>query len=222
MDEVRVISGAVSETLGRLVPIAAVAVDLGDAVPALWPEEEALVANASPARRDEFARGRTCARMALSKLDVSVGAILRDERMPAWPVSVAGSITHCPGLVAAVAMRRTSVFAVGLDAEPVGRVTSHLARKVLAPPEEDAGLSDSMKLTAVWCAKEAVYKCVYPNLRQFIDFRDVAVTLDLDAERFAVSWSSNSLVSSLTDTLDGRITSAGGYVLATCVWPSVK
>ncbi|MEX2466343.1 MAG: hypothetical protein WD995_05500, partial [Gemmatimonadota bacterium] len=119
----------IEAALGEILPAgAAVAVWSGlpggaqEAESLLGPTEREAVRNAVPKRRIEFARGRHCARAALVRagwdrgfVEIPVGA----ERQPVWPAGFTGSITHCDGLVAAVATRLgPNLTAIGLDAEP--------------------------------------------------------------------------------------------------------
>src|SRR5450631_452976 len=62
---------------------------------ALFPEEEALVSDASPSRRLEFLEGRACAHAALRRLGYDEAPILRGKaRQPRWPSGFVGSISH--------------------------------------------------------------------------------------------------------------------------------
>ncbi|MDF3147437.1 4'-phosphopantetheinyl transferase, partial [Streptomyces sp. T21Q-yed] len=74
----------------ELLPDAVVTVEAyGDEEPpntALYPEEEAVVAQAVGKRRREFAVVRSCARRAMEKLGVPPQPILPGERgAPGWP-----------------------------------------------------------------------------------------------------------------------------------------
>lgn len=91
--------------------------EIGD--PPLYPEEEALLSRAAPARRLEFATVCACARTALASLGFPP---LRSCRgpfgAPIWPTSVIGSMTHCPRYRAAAMAHAADVNSVGVDAEP--------------------------------------------------------------------------------------------------------
>jgi len=85
-----------------LPPQVAVAEEFGN-VPyvVLFPEEEAVIANAVDKRRREFATARACARAALAKLGLPPVPIVPGFRgAPQWPSGVVGSITHCAGYCA--------------------------------------------------------------------------------------------------------------------------
>lgn len=154
---------------------------------ALWPEEAALMAKAVEGRRIHFAAGRHCARLALADLGLAPGPILvGPHRQPVWPPGIRASITHTEGYVAAVACSAVGGagpdsdgrFGIGIDAEQVGRVTEHLwprlftdderAWLVALPADERA-----VAATAVFGAKEALYKAQFPLTESWVGFHDV-------------------------------------------------
>ncbi|MFD4594741.1 4'-phosphopantetheinyl transferase family protein [Streptomyces rubiginosohelvolus] len=172
--------------LAGLLPAEVVCSDTrGDHDPALlFPEEQAVVARATPGRRAEFATGRICARRAMSALRVPPAALLPGERnAPQWPPGVLGSITHCRGYRAAAVTRSADVEVLGIDAEP------HLplpeaVRDVVASPAERLHLADLAGLDCrthwdrlLFCVKEATYKAWFPYTRRRLGFRDAHVTI---------------------------------------------
>ena len=79
----------------------------------LYPEEAMAIERAVDKRRAEFTRGRACAREALSELGVPPQPIpVGTHRQPVWPLGVVGSITHCKGLVVAVAAMMSELPAI--------------------------------------------------------------------------------------------------------------
>jgi 4'-phosphopantetheinyl transferase EntD len=149
----------------------------GDDESPLAPEEAALVARAVARRRRDFAAGRACARAALSALGRPAAAIgARPERDPIWPEGVVGSITHTDGWVAAAVAPAAAFAGLGLDAEAGTPLDEALIRLVCRPGEP----SDPIAAKAVFCAKEAVYKAVFPSTRTFLEFHDVEVAFEGD------------------------------------------
>jgi 4'-phosphopantetheinyl transferase EntD len=153
----------------------------------LFPREAELVSRATDKRRREFTTGRECARVALGKLGVSPGPILRGERgAPLWPPGIIGSITHCAGYRAAAVARAGDLTAIGLDAEP----NDPLPRGVLdvvSRPAERARLAAlaGAELGVCWdrllfCAKESVYKAWFPLTSRWLGFEDADVTIEPD------------------------------------------
>ena len=158
----------------------------------LLPEERPLVADAGPRRRAEFATGRECARVALSRLGAGASgtAVLRDPRgAPAWPHGVVGSIAHCAGWTGAVAGRAGGALTghglrgIGLDAEPRVALPAGVLDVIASEPEratvtrlttEAPGIPWA---TVLFCAKEAAYKAWYPRHGEVLDHDAVQVSL---------------------------------------------
>jgi 4'-phosphopantetheinyl transferase EntD len=160
--------------------------------PALVPEERPLVANAVERRRREFAEGRDCAHRVLAGLGWAGFPVLSGgNREPLWPPGVIGSITHCEGYVAAAAGRVAdlgSIRGLGIDAEVRVPLTPEVSRLVLTDSEQrrTSTAGDPTLATAVFSAKEAVYKCWFPLTGRWLDYRDAELDLDLASGRFAV------------------------------------
>ncbi|MCL2447804.1 MAG: 4'-phosphopantetheinyl transferase superfamily protein [Polyangiaceae bacterium] len=137
---------------------------------------------AVPKRQAEFLAGRFCAREAmrtcaphLAEADVGIGP----GREPLWPPGIVGAITHTHGIASAAVARRQDTRGVGLDAERI--MTGDSAESVLesiATRDEIAaiaaatGWSVAVALTAVFSAKETLYKALYPEVQRYFDFRD--------------------------------------------------
>lgn len=146
---------------------------------ALAVDESAQIARAVPKRRLEYAAGRQLARHLLGDMGQGIDALLSDaDRVPCWPASVVGSITHCRSLCAVAVAPRTASAGVGLDVEPAAPMKPELLPLILreaererlpdwpAPWRELAGI-------LTFSAKEALYKSIYPAHRVFLDFQDV-------------------------------------------------
>jgi 4'-phosphopantetheinyl transferase EntD len=146
--------------------------------------EAAIVANAIPVRRLEFAAVRYCARQALRRIGMPAAPILPDaDGVPRWPVGVVGSMTHCKGYRAAVVARSDRLRGIGIDAEPHGALPDPARDLVLREeervrlPELAAADPDVHWDRVIFCAKEAVYKACFPSTRVWLDFSDISVTL---------------------------------------------
>lgn len=195
--------------------------DHGSPAPMLWPEEAAALGPCVESRRREFARGRACARRAVAALGLGPQPILRKGRAPAWPAPVVGSITHCSGFVAAAVLPAAVARGIGIDAEVRGRVSDHLAARVAATSElahrpADIGAADL--LTFLWCAKEAVFKCLHPICGVFVDFLDIELAFG-SGRRFYVSRVNLPSVAPLAATLRGAIAATELHVFAACLSP---
>ena len=156
--------------------------DLADVV--LYPDEEAVVANAVDKRQREFATGRACARFALAKLGLPPAPILPGPRgAPQWPSGVTGSITHCAGYRASAVALDREVITLGIDAEPHG-VLPHGVLGAVASPDEQARVAALAAARPEVCwdrllfsAKESVYKAWFPLTGRWLGFADAAVTI---------------------------------------------
>jgi 4'-phosphopantetheinyl transferase EntD len=154
--------------------------DLADVT--LYPDEEAVVANAVDKRRREFATGRACARAALAKLGLPPASIVPGPRgAPQWPSGVVGSITHCAGYRAAAVARDREFATIGLDAEPHD-ARPHGVLEAVASPGEQArvtALATAMPEVRwdrlLFSAKESVYKAWFPLTGRWLGFEDVCV-----------------------------------------------
>jgi 4'-phosphopantetheinyl transferase EntD len=104
----------------RIVPAEAATAEAFDDPPGLtlFPEEEAVIANAVDKRRREFTTVRHCARQALARLGHGSVPILPGQQgVPRWPAGLVGSMTHCQGYRAAVLGRIGDFASIGVDAE---------------------------------------------------------------------------------------------------------
>jgi 4'-phosphopantetheinyl transferase EntD len=215
------------DTLATLFPAGIVAVSADAA--ALWdaplhPGDAATIANAVTSRQREFAVGRACAREALARLGVAVGAIPRTEqRAPAWPDAATGSITHCRAYCAAAVALRENVRALGFDAERTGRVTRPILERVTTEPERQALAALSREQgavdwpTLVWCAKESVLKCLASATGRMPGPREIAI--ELARERFTARLLSADLAGVGLRELHGRTACRGSLVLAGVALP---
>jgi 4'-phosphopantetheinyl transferase EntD len=157
----------------------------------LYPDEEAVVARAVDKRRREFTTGRSCARLALSRLGIPPGPILCGARgEPQWPPGITGAITHCAGYRAAAVARTTTLHSLGIDAEPHAPLPDAVLDAVARPEEcthvrrlaaADPGVHwDRL----VFSAKESIYKAWFPLARRWLGFEDVTMSIDPDRATF--------------------------------------
>ncbi|WP_406069080.1 4'-phosphopantetheinyl transferase [Micromonospora sp. NBC_01638] len=176
-----------------LFPAGVVAVEaFDDAEPApLFPEEERLIAGAGSKRRTEFATARRCAREALAGLGCPPAPVLPGEGgAPTWPAGVVGSITHCVGYRLVAVAPASTLWTLGVDAEPNEPLPPGLLGCVASAPERVAvtallASDPSVRWDRLlFCAKEAVYKVWFPLTRQPLDFTGAVVTIDAAGRTF--------------------------------------
>jgi enterobactin synthetase component D / holo-[acyl-carrier protein] synthase len=183
--------------------------------PDLYPEESALVERALQSRKIEFARGRACARDALGQLGRSPGPIMVGEsREPLWPHGFVGSITHCDGLVMAVAASTDNLHGIGLDAEPANPLPLSTRPLLLHPSEMFSDRRRPILETVVFSAKESIHKALFPSSRVWMDFLEVEVELDVDKGTYQVRAAATAdLTDPYLDALAGRFVLVSGYVI---------
>ncbi|MGW1889200.1 4'-phosphopantetheinyl transferase family protein [Streptomyces sp. NPDC002004] len=175
-------------TAADLFPPSVVYVEMFDDPPGqhLFPEEEAMVANAVSKRRDEFTTARACARRALARLGHPPAPILRGPHgAPLWPDGVVGSLTHCQGYRAAAVTHRSELASLGLDAEPNEPLPDPGILRLIALPQERRHLAELAAHRGdvhwerlLFSAKESVYKTWYPLTGAWLDFEQAELTID--------------------------------------------
>jgi 4'-phosphopantetheinyl transferase EntD len=184
-------TGVADEILAGLVPAVVASAETRAPVrEELFPAEERVLAAAGQRRRDQFTRGRWCARQALGALGITRRAIPVGARgAPVWPPGTVGSITHCAGYCGAAAAHAGEVAALGIDAEPDAplppRVIARVAsERELAAIDHDLVAREGLPLgKLLFSAKEAVYKAWFPLTGRPLGFRDVELAIDLAGGR---------------------------------------
>jgi 4'-phosphopantetheinyl transferase EntD len=216
--------------IGDILPPAVVAEEAFGDLPhvVLFPDEEAVIANAVDKRRGEFATARACARAALAKLGLPPVPIVPGLRgAPQWPAGVVGSITHCAGYRASAVARDRDIITIGLDAEPHDSLP-HGVLGVVASDDEQARLAalaaarpDLCWDRVLFSAKESVYKAWFPLTRRWLNFEDASVSIDPVDRTFTVRLLVDGPVvngAALTG-FDGRWLVRDGLIVTTIVMP---
>lgn len=123
-------------------------------------------------RKSEYYAGRLAAGDALSffNLDKHVGTA--KDRSPIWPDGSRGSITHDDSAAAAVV---STSLNIGLDVEDVltDKVATDIVDMVASRDEVDIlPFSKNESVSIVFSSKESIFKCLYPDVKKFFDFKD--------------------------------------------------
>jgi 4'-phosphopantetheinyl transferase EntD len=169
--------------------------------------------HATHKRQREFLAGRWCAEQALQWLGAGSTDIgIAEDRAPIWPDGIVGSITHTAGFAAAAVAWAADIAGLGIDSE---RIIDPAAARDIAGIcmvdearlfEASHGRSFCEFCTFVFSAKEAVFKCLFPLTRKFLEFSDVRIT-SLDWNREYFSWTAVSEHIGI-----GRLSQAEGVV----------
>jgi enterobactin synthetase component D len=128
-------------------------------------------------RKAEFLCGRFLAALALERLggpQVEIGS--GEHRQPLWPATFNGSLSHSNDRAACLLSNDTAL-ALGIDIENM--LTDAGAQNIASSVIDDgerallgAGpMGFGPGLTAVFSAKEALFKALYPRVRNYFDFR---------------------------------------------------
>ncbi|TSP11286.1 4'-phosphopantetheinyl transferase superfamily protein [Cupriavidus campinensis] len=143
-----------------------------------------VLLTATPRRQGHFRAGRYCARVALVRAGAAEHVVtMGEDRLPVWPDGWIGSISHADGMAVALAARASTTAGLGVDAEQwlTSARAADIAHLVATPQEIDllaarAGTSIEAAVTVLFSAKEALYKALYPTVRQFFDFTAATLT----------------------------------------------
>lgn len=135
----------------------------------------AAIARAAPRRRAEWLAGRRCAGEALRLLTGHVSCPgMAPNRAPIWPQGILGSISHSGSSAIAIVARAGSCRGIGIDIERfLGEAEAgEIAAEAMTPAEcrrLGAG-DDPFLVTLAFCAKESLFKALYPLLRRPLSF----------------------------------------------------
>ncbi|GAB1268690.1 4'-phosphopantetheinyl transferase [Aurantivibrio infirmus] len=146
------------------------------------------MSRAVPKRKAEYIAGRYCARKSLGAINISDQAVgTSEERAPVWPEGVVGSITHSAGFASAVVAKAEEIRGIGIDSEKcIKEKTANNIRSHILTERETFGdnphvaNNDRLYLTVVFSAKESIYKCLNPIVKQFFDFKHAVIKFDVD------------------------------------------
>ena len=191
----------------------------------LFPEEESAVASALETRRQEFSRGRACARHALTRLGVAPAPIpVLPSRGPQWPAGIVGSITHTSDLACAAVARSDVVAGLGIDVEARDReMRTTLDRFVCTPAEREKQrlLPEEIDpLRLVFSAKESVHKCVAPLAGITLGFHEVELDIDVANQSFSARVLRRDPVLPDFRLLAGRFVITPRFVMTTAFIPA--
>ncbi|MCA6059379.1 4'-phosphopantetheinyl transferase superfamily protein [Thalassolituus sp. ST750PaO-4] len=146
------------------------------------------IATASPVRQASYLAGRQAARQALQMAGECGGFNIGSDAggCPQFPPAVVGSISHvrtgeCIEAVCLLA-RTTSARSLGVDLENIMSrdIAAAVFNQVCDASEKlllksNLNFTENVALSLIFSVKEALYKALWPEVRQVFDFTDVAV-----------------------------------------------
>ncbi|PQZ48385.1 4'-phosphopantetheinyl transferase [Ochrobactrum sp. MYb15] len=97
---------------------------------------------------------------------------------PIWPEGIVGSLAHDDDVAVAAVVSAVDFQGLGIDVEPAIPLPADIQSLVRIPTdkignEHTSGISDRV----LFCAKEAVYKAVYPLDLVILNYEDISVDL---------------------------------------------
>jgi 4'-phosphopantetheinyl transferase EntD len=172
-------------------------------------------------RKAEYLAGRCMARAGLAALGISHGDVHTSvDRAPCWPHGIVGSITHTHRYALCSVASSSRFHAIGIDIEHIVSPSSlrGVDRMVLSLNEASylrfLGLPDEFSFTLGFSAKEALFKALYPHVKNFFDF-DAARIVKVDPEnktfslcltqKLAEDWPRSSNITGRYNILPDRI-----------------
>lgn len=195
----------------------------------LTPVEKSQIGDVCGKRYAEFAAGRSQARQLIAALTgVAETLKIGDFRQPLWPRSVTGSISHSDNYCAVAVAPISVLDGLGIDVEPFEELDADVAEVVLTDSELAAtAANDKARIQSgrealggkahklIFSIKEAIYKCCYPQVQAFIDFKQCNVTLDTDlCEYRAVIDCHNSSGAPVHMEISGKWLIESGHIFA--------
>jgi 4'-phosphopantetheinyl transferase EntD len=176
-----------ADTMPDIAKTSVVIATVTDHCDQLFAEERDELEPMAQVRQFGFSSGRHAAHLAQSALGLDPAAIGRQQRVPIWPNTCIGSITHTDRFAGAAAS--TELTALGLDMEEAGRVDEKLHRMLFT--EKEAKMLNALPQgapTVAFSAKESGYKAIYPIGQQFIGFKEAEIDLDWARQRFTIDY----------------------------------
>lgn len=140
-------------------------------------------------RRAEYLASRLLVRSVMTELGIADFILTNaSDRSPCWPAGVQASLSHSAGVVVVAATRQRC--AVGVDVEQLmSETTAQETAELLMNAQEQQLLqtlpvSFSTAATLLFSLKESLYKALWPQLHQPMDFLDAAlVSVDFAQQR---------------------------------------
>lgn len=193
----------------------------------LFPEEESAVARAVERRRRQYTATRHLARQLFQRFGLPPAPVLNHtDRSPIWPAGFVGSITHTDHWCGVALAPASRVGSLGIDAEARKPLRRELLGHILTEDEIGGMVSRGLEpeaFGALWfSAKESVYKCVFPRVRRYIGFGEVALEVDFETKTFTARPVSTELErdhTSLFARLRGRFVEANALWITAVVLP---
>lgn len=145
-------------------------------------------------RQAEFIAGRVAAHYSMSAIGQYQGVEINPDRSPLFPEALKGSISHSQNLAIAATIPSEAIpdTYLGIDIqhwfshEETEDVATLVCKDVEIERLQDTHLSYQQKVTLLFSAKEALYKAIYPQVKEVLDF-DVVELVDVSTDHLVFS-----------------------------------
>lgn len=152
----------------------------------ITPREREQLGDVCEKRFAEFCAGRSQARRLIAMINGTAEPLLiGDYRQPIWPLEVSGSISHSDQFCAVAVAPSDQIADLGIDVETFEPLDPDVVDLVLTDSEQrQTENCEEWVRKLMFSIKESNYKCCYPKVRTFIDFKQCEITLDLASETY--------------------------------------
>ncbi|MCG9579523.1 4'-phosphopantetheinyl transferase superfamily protein [Vibrio tubiashii] len=145
-------------------------------------------------RQAEFIAGRVAAHYSMSAIGQYRGVEINPDRSPLFPEALKGSISHSQNLAIAATIPSEEIpdTYLGIDIqhwfsrEEAEDVATLVCKDAEIERLQDTHLSYQQKVTLLFSAKEALYKAIYPKVKEVLDF-DVVELVDVSTDHLVFS-----------------------------------
>ncbi|MDC5705054.1 4'-phosphopantetheinyl transferase superfamily protein [Vibrio europaeus] len=142
-------------------------------------------------RQAEFVAGRVAAHYSMSAFNQNQSVEINPDRSPLFPKALKGSISHSQNLAIAATTpsKKMPDTHLGIDiqhwfsSEETDDVAALVCKDVEIERLQGTYLSYQQKVTLLFSAKEALYKAIYPHVKEVLDFDVVEL---VDAKKHAL------------------------------------
>ncbi|NOI80250.1 4'-phosphopantetheinyl transferase superfamily protein [Vibrio tubiashii] len=136
-------------------------------------------------RQAEFIAGRVAAHYSMNAFDQDQNVEINPDRSPLFPKALKGSISHSQNLAIAATIPSEKIpdTHLGIDiqhwfsSDETDDVAGLVCKDVEIERLQDSHLSYQQKVTLLFSAKEALYKAIYPQVKEVLNF-DVVELVD--------------------------------------------
>ncbi len=194
----------------------------------LMTEEQKKISGAVEKRKKEFSTCRVLAKQLMVELSGKKSywkkpLLSGSQREPLWPKSFKGTIAHKRELCAVAVASSSKYKSLGLDVESVShfKASPGIARHICTPTElemlnlhREGSEEYRNYLLKIFCAKECLYKALYPLTKEFFGFKDARIILDSKEQSFKGELQKTFSKWREPTELRGRYKKSGDFIFA--------